>query len=87
MYGSKNILYRKILPFNLWVKLTKSKNQYDEIRPVNYGTVKKLTGSEESPNDICKARVKGTKKAKNVVKDCYPNGYYKVSYTEMYSSL
>lgn len=47
---------------------------HDEKHPANNGAEKK-TGSEETPTDIWIARIKGTRKARNVAKDCHLNVY------------
>jgi len=41
-----------------------SKNRSYEIHPANNGAAK-FTGSEETPKDIWKAKIKGTRKVRN----------------------
>jgi len=47
---------------------------HDETRPANKGAERK-TGLEGTPTDIWIARIKGTRNAGNVAKDCQLNVY------------
>ncbi|WP_338652805.1 hypothetical protein V6B14_22010 (plasmid) [Sporosarcina psychrophila] len=67
MYGSKTWTYSKGMVIHMYGKFTISKSPLYENRVADKGA-NRLTGSEETPKDICTARKQGTREARDVVK-------------------